>query len=85
MSGSYRPETTTYFVLTEATIEIEPAHCVCVRVCVYVHIQLGAENAEWKDVVPALRMFWVQNRGVERITVHYIRSIGGARDKGRES
>ena len=58
---------------------------MCVRVCVYVYIQLGAENAEWKDVVPALRMFWVQNRGVERITVHYIRSIRGARDKGKES
>lgn len=70
-------------MLTEAMTESEPAHCVCVRLCVYVYIQLGAENAEWRDVVPALRMFWVQNRGVERLTVHYIRSIRGAWDKGR--
>lgn len=32
-SGSYRPETTMYFVSTEAMTESQPAHCVCV--CVY--------------------------------------------------
>ena len=30
MSGSYRPETTMYFVSTEARVQIQPVHCVCI-------------------------------------------------------
>lgn len=35
MSGSYRPEATIYFVSTEARVQIQPVHCVCIysRLC----------------------------------------------------